>query len=806
MNWKLRKAFTGNNTSDVQTINGYIAAGEDNDFSVEVSPVGKEYPAPLVVPRTNLVTQSEYFGIWTNVSSNPVDVVDNFAISPEGVQNAAKLTFNGLNSWKASPIVSVTQQTYTGSVYMRVEDGGGDISGWLSIYATGTGAVRQDVPFTITSEWQRFEAVFDSWTIGNAATYFVIRSNENGRSCLAYGAQLEAGDKATEYIPTNGAAVTRSWDSFSRVQNQVPGICNGTHTHTGAASGGGIAATTLTGTGSGGKFKYEFDTLGKLTLIEAMTHENLLLQSNTFDTTWSVFGSVMSSQAGYDGTNDASLLSKSASNGRVDQTLTASGLQTLSIYAKANTATWLKLQAYDGSLYRTTSFNLSGDGVIGTQYNLTDAKILSLGNGWYRCSIIFTGPTQKVYVYPAEGDNITSGTSGSIYIQDAQVEQGLVATEYIESGASTGKAGILEHSPRFDYSGGASCPSLLLEPSRTNLVEYSEYTGSDYWNKTGLDHTDNATISPEGVQNASLVTETIDNSQHLINIYYQNRPNVAAGSVTHSVRVKDNGIGTIILYNNGSSGGASAIFDISAGTKGAIGGSATSSDIKPLGNGWYEIYMTFTALAGNSSIAIYMRTQATYSGDGTSGIYIYGAQMEEGSYPTSYIPNHSGGSVTRGEETTSYLTLPETLTDDFTLFFDFKEINTVNGWIAFTDSSNVAVYTFYSYSGHFDVNNGSAYILESSADPNGKIALKQSGSSVKVFVNGVDKTKSGATANLTDIAKFRFASRDSRNSATLNQMLVFPEALSNTDCEILTGTSYESFAAMATALNYTTYE
>jgi hypothetical protein len=82
-------------------------------------------------------------------------------------------------------------------------------------------------------------------------------------------AQLEAADKATEYIPTTTEAVTRSWDSFSRVQNQVPGICNGTHTHTGAASGGGIAATTLTGTGSGGKFKYQFDTLGKLVLIEA---------------------------------------------------------------------------------------------------------------------------------------------------------------------------------------------------------------------------------------------------------------------------------------------------------------------------------------------------------------------------------------------------------------------------------------------------------------------------------------------------------------------------------------------------------
>ena len=62
---------------------------------------------------------------------------------------------------------------------------------------------------------------------------------------------------------------------------------------------------------------------------------------------------------------------------------------------------------------------------------------------------------------------MVGASSGSIYIQDAQVEIGLAATDYIESGATTGKAGLLEDEPRFDYSGGATCPSLLLEPSRT---------------------------------------------------------------------------------------------------------------------------------------------------------------------------------------------------------------------------------------------------------------------------------------------------------------------------------------------------
>ena len=58
-----------------------------------------------------------------------------------------------------------------------------------------------------------------------------------------------------------------------------------------------------------------------------------------------------------------------------------------------------------------------------------------------------------------------------MYIQDAMINQGLAALPYVESGASTAKAGTLENEPRIDYSSGTA--SLLLEPQRTNLVEHS---------------------------------------------------------------------------------------------------------------------------------------------------------------------------------------------------------------------------------------------------------------------------------------------------------------------------------------------
>ena len=97
-----------------------------------------------------------------------------------------------------------------------------------------------------------------------------------------------------------------------------------------------------------------------------------------------------------------------------------------------------------------------------------EASVTSLANGWYRIEMP-TNANSATFVMlrirphlSVSDENLSVGDF--IYIQDSQLEQGLVATDYIETGASTAQAGILEDMPRLDYSGGASCPSLLLEP------------------------------------------------------------------------------------------------------------------------------------------------------------------------------------------------------------------------------------------------------------------------------------------------------------------------------------------------------
>ena len=239
--------------------------------------------------------------------------------------------------------------------------------------------------------------------------------------------------------------------------------------------------------------------------------ENLLLHSNSFNNWTNSNTSETSGQSGYDGSSDAWLLTKTAASGFIFRSFSGSGVQTFSAYVKANASTWGLLQCIGGS-NPYAYFDL-GTGVVGSIGGGTISNsIEDVGGGWYRISLIHNTTISSARIYPAEA-NTASGTSGSIYIQDAQAEIGLVATEYIESGASTGLAGILEDSPRFDYSGGASCPSLLLEPSRTNIVPISEGIPEDTIQVT---LTENYGTSPEGVQNSLKVQKNGSSSSDRI--------------------------------------------------------------------------------------------------------------------------------------------------------------------------------------------------------------------------------------------------------------------------------------------------
>ena len=283
----------------------------------------------------------------------------------------------------------------------------------------------------------------------------------------------------------------------------------------------------------------------------------------------------------------------------------------------------------------------------------------------------------------------TSGpTTGDITLSKPQVEIGLAATDVIESGATTGKAGLLEDEPRFDYSGGATCPSLLLEGSRTNLWPYSEYS-DDFEQLTNVTINTNSEVSPEGLQNATTIVADAVSGKHE---FCPNFLSYTSGlDYTASCFVKANGYNFAIIKFAGTGGvfgDEDVFFNLSTGQV------ATNSDnldatIEAVGtDGWYRISATNQAVGTALGKVFYAigdsDNSGIFTGDGTSGLDFYGLQLESGSYPTSYIPNHSGGSVTRGEDDLNLSNLQSNNlfgTDSGFIFYEFKDFDDLFiGW------------------------------------------------------------------------------------------------------------------------------
>jgi hypothetical protein len=385
-------------------------------------------------------------------------------------------------------------------------------------------------------------------------------------------------------------------------------------------------------------------------LIEKV-RTNLLLQSNSFDTTWTnVNTTETSGQSGYDGSSDAWLLSKSAANGYLIQSISSSGVQTLSVYAKAGTLNWLRLNINFTSGTDPIAFFDLANGVLGsTPAGVIDSNIQSIGGGWYRCDIISNGTISDIRIFPADADNDISGTSGNIYIQDAQLEASdFGATDYIPTTTAAVSVGPTANTARLDYL-GSTCPRLLLEPQATTLLQYSEQMNNAYWTKANLSVSANttATLDPSGYYGADKLVEAATTSTHEINhaIFA-----LTAASYTYSIFAKAAERSWIVL----SIQGQYTFFDIANGVIG-VNAAGNTPKIEAYGNGWYRCSITRTATATNNFGLIRLASAdntPNYAGNGTSGLYVWGANLTATSYLQSYIPTLAA-SATRGADACS---------------------------------------------------------------------------------------------------------------------------------------------------------
>jgi hypothetical protein len=230
-------------------------------------------------------------------------------------------------------------------------------------------------------------------------------------------------------------------------------------------------------------------------------------------------------------------------------------------------------------------------------------------------------------------------------------------------GTVTDSSGIIRSAtnrPRFDCDPVTGiCKGLLIEEQRTNLLTYSQEFDSVAWTKTRLNVTGtpawvNQIVAPDGTTTAEkLIEDTTVTNNH---IAFQTISSTAT-SICFSafIKVAERSKVFIQAYTNSSTSGIQCTFDLLAVTAqaSALGtGSSIASGINDYGNGWYRCWMSCTATAGTTitQTTMLMNGAATsYTGDGTSGIYIWGAQLEAGSFPTSYIPTTTAA-VTRSAD------------------------------------------------------------------------------------------------------------------------------------------------------------
>ncbi len=397
---------------------------------------------------------------------------------------------------------------------------------------------------------------------------------------------------------------------------------------------------------------------------------NLLLQSQTFDNaSWSKTNSSITANAATapDGTltgdkhipDNGATIGAGATDTRVYQSpsVTSGSSYTLSIYAKAGEYDQLAI-AVITSPTNSAIFSLT----LGTVVSGAGATITSVGNGWYRCTLTFTATsTGSLQIrWSSESSTVSTGdgTSG-IYIWGAQLAVGPNALDY------TPTTTAVVYGPRFDYDPTTlEAKGLLIEEQRTNSVLYSEQFDNAVWTKTRSSITSNTVVAPDGTLTGdALITDTTVTDTHRIELLSVAFTSGTTYTLTLFAKAQSSLNLQLVFLTSAFGTSLRAAFNLQTGQT-LVSSSSITAKTTNVGNGWFRCEATATATATATSgfhislINTFAATAAatSFTGDGTSGIYIWGAQLEAGAFATSYIPTTTAA-TTRSADIASIDTL-----------------------------------------------------------------------------------------------------------------------------------------------------
>ena len=356
-----------------------------------------------------------------------------------------------------------------------------------------------------------------------------------------------------------------------------------------------------------------------------------------------------------------------------------------------------------------------------------------------------------------------------------------------------GSDGLLKtasaNEPRIDYNPvTGECKGFLVEEVRTNLLQRSEGFGSAPWGATRATVAENAAVAPDGTMTARKLTEDASaNSTHLV---VQNFNANASTTYTYSVFVKraERNRALIQIGNFANQVAANAV-NINLDTGSYTATDPGRSQVLNLGGGWFRVSTTITTIASPVVIApsVYVTNSdisSSYTGDGVSGIYVWGAQLEVGSFPTSYIKTESTAATRAADSSVMTGT-------NFSSWYRQDEGTMFAEWVGGLDTVFINIFSLGGATGTINIRRGSlgntnAYVIDGAVSQSGLIAVSGAPSPGTAY-----KVASAYKAN-------NFAVATNGSAATEDTAGTVPNTIAN----LVIGNGWDGVAAVPAGAEY----